>query len=257
MARERRKSNKWHGLELAIEGEGLSPKDVNVRQLAELLEATASVMEAIAAERGLEAPILRLVEVHDGSAAYELTSESEDAPDVLRAFYSAAKSRARASSQKVKSAMSRLHNASKQGSLRLVPRDSHGTAKAKAIHLAPPVHEKNIPLESGTEIQGRVIGVIISRGDTARVRFRSDNGRTDEFVAEPDVADAAARLFNKRAVASVSYYIGRGSYDAGAINKINSWDGSDIFDVLHDIEADGIAIDTAAWLRALEEGRAG
>src|SRR5690606_27072372 len=52
-------------LEVAIEGDGLSPSDVPVRQLVELLEATVSAIDAVAAERGLDPPELRLVSVHE------------------------------------------------------------------------------------------------------------------------------------------------------------------------------------------------
>src|SRR5437870_668593 len=70
-------------LTIAIAGEGITPKDVPLRQLAELLEATAAAFEAIAAEKHLDAPNISLLRVKKGSAAYALHCEDSHADRVL------------------------------------------------------------------------------------------------------------------------------------------------------------------------------
>src|SRR5438128_1115426 len=127
----KKKLSKWPGMEVAIAGEGLSPADINVRQLADLLQATASAVDAVAEAHGLEAPDLRLTDVHEGSAAYELTTPSPEGPKIIRAFYRAAKTRARKEPSKVKHALARLHHASKLGSIRIEPRDPKSEARTK------------------------------------------------------------------------------------------------------------------------------
>jgi hypothetical protein len=256
MAKDPKKPPKWPGLELAIVGEGLSPSDINVRHLAELLQAAASAVEAVAEEKGVEAPELRLIEVKEGSAAYDLTSPSPEATNVIRDLYDAAKTRGRQSSSKVCNAISRLHDASKLGSLRLLPHDLHGVSRVKAIHLAPPVEQSNVELDAGTETQGRVVGVIAGRGDSTTVRLRLDRGGTENFDATPEIGELAARLFNRRVTACVTYRLSHDTEIAGSIERVLPWDDADLFDVLRDVreeaEAEGIEIDVAAWLDELD-----
>jgi hypothetical protein len=258
MAETPKKSIPWGGLELAIEGEGLSPSDVSVRQLAELLQAAASAADAIAEEQGIEPVDLRLVNVRKGSAAYDLTSPSPDAGQVLRELYHAAKTRAKKSTPKVRHAMQRLHGASKLGSLRMVPQDSGGKPmrSAKAIHLAPPIEEASHSIDAGAEIQGRVVGVFVGRGNSTTVRIRHDRGGTDDFSAEPDVAETAARLFNRRANARVTYSIDHDTKTAGTIERVSLWEDEDLLEVVNaarqDIESDGDVIDVEKWLEELD-----
>src|SRR5262249_54246503 len=87
MAQKQKKPKVVPQLEVAIEGAGLSPADVSVRDLAVLLQATASAIEAIAEEQGVEPPTVRLVAVRSGSAAYDLAIPSPDAPAIIRDFY--------------------------------------------------------------------------------------------------------------------------------------------------------------------------
>jgi len=258
MAETPKKSSPWGGLELAIEGEGLSPSDISVRQLAELLQAAASAADAIAEEQGIEPVDLRLINVRKGSAAYDLTSPSPDAGRVLRELYNAAKTRAKKSTPKVRHAMARLHGASKTGSLRMVPQDSSGKPmpSAKAIHLAPPVEEASHAIDVGTEVQGRIVGVFVGRGTSTTVRIRYDRGGTDDFSAEQDVVEAAARLFNRRATARVTYNLDHDEKTAGMIERVSLWEDDDLLDVVRaarqDIESDGESIDVEKWLEELD-----
>lgn len=48
-------------MELAIEAPGISPKDVPIRHLVELLEAASAALYAVARESGVEPPVMRLV----------------------------------------------------------------------------------------------------------------------------------------------------------------------------------------------------
>ena len=68
-ASQTRPASQWPGFEIAIEGEGLTPSELPVRTLIELLEAATKIVEEVAAERGLRLPPPRLVEVRVGSAA--------------------------------------------------------------------------------------------------------------------------------------------------------------------------------------------
>jgi len=248
---------KWCKLEVAIEGDGLSPRDVNVRHLAELLQATAAAVDAVALEEGVDPPELRLVEIRTGSAAYDLLSQHPDAPRVFRGFYNAAKTRGKKNGAPVRHALARMHHSSRIGSIRIVPRDAKGAPRAKPVHLAPPLEEVAATFEAATEVHGRVTGVILGRGEKTVVRLRIDGGGTDDFVADASVAESAARLFGRNVTATVTYEIGADSEVAGHIECVTEWDGADLFDALRDARDEladsGVEIDVGAWLDELDE----
>lgn len=248
---------KWSRLEVAIEGDGLSPRDVTVRHLAELLQATASAVEAVAHEQGVEPPDLRLIEIRTGSAAYDLMSKHPDASNVFREFYHAAKTRGKKYGNPVKHALSRMHHASKIGSIRIVPRDAKGVQRAKPIHLAPPLEEVIAPFDATTEVHGRVAGVILGRGETTHVRLRLDGGTSEDFDADTDVAESAAKLFGRYVVARITYNMGPSSALSARMDRVLAWDNADFIDVARDIREDlassDIEIDAGAWLAELNE----
>jgi len=248
---------KWCRLEVAIEGDGLSPRDVNVRHLAELLQATAAAVEAVAQEEGVDPPELRLVEMRTGLAAYDLLSKHPDASRVFRGLYQAAKTRGKKNGAPVRHALSRMHHASRIGSIRIVPQDAKGIPRAKPIHLAPPLEGVTATFEAATEIHGRVVGVLIGRGERTNVRIRLDGGGTDDFEADAGVADSAARLFGRNVAATVTYEIGEDSKIAGRIENVTEWDNADLLDVLRDAREEladsGIEVDAGAWLDALDK----
>lgn len=80
-------------LAIAVEGEGLAPKDIPLRYLTELLEAAAATFEALAAEKQIDPPRMSLAKVTSGSARYEFVSEDRQAARVAGAFWTAVKHR--------------------------------------------------------------------------------------------------------------------------------------------------------------------
>lgn len=248
-------------LEIAIEGDGLSPADVSVRQLSDLLQATASVLEAIAEEQGLPAPTLRLVAVKEGSAAYDLMSPDGDSSSLFNEFRKTAKERAQNSSPKIRQSFIRLHSttAARLGSLRIAVCDASGKQRGKPVHLAPPIEPKAAleAIENLTEIYARVVGVAIRRGDRAMVSLRGDDGPTEDFEADFDIAQTAAQYFNKTVVASVSYVMGADRNQAGRLENVVAWEAVDTLDAIRsareELQKDGVEINVAEWLAELDE----
>lgn len=121
-SRKPRKPSKPARLTIAIGGEGVSLRDVSLRQLAELLEATAATFEAVALEKQLPVPNVALTKVKAGSAAYELVSEDQGAERVYKSVLQVVRDRGKDSSPRTRRGMSRmLQAAGKTGPLRFEP----------------------------------------------------------------------------------------------------------------------------------------
>src|SRR5687767_3200452 len=103
------KTTKTTKFTIAIAGEGITPKDVPLRQLAELLEATAATFEAIAAEKKIEPPKLSLSQVKMGSAAYDVVSEDRYAGRAVSSFVTTVRRRGKGASPRTRNSLSRLH----------------------------------------------------------------------------------------------------------------------------------------------------
>ena len=221
-------------LEVAIEGEGLSPHDIPIRQLVELLEGAASALEALAIERGIDVPKPRLVEVRNGSAAYELEVPSPQAEWLIGELYEAAKTRGRNARPELRHALNRLHGAGRGvGSVRL----SGATARRKLapIRLAPLVAVEPYSIIEGTVVEARVSGVIA--GQMMKVHLRMREGGTVAFVSEPSIAEHAARLFNRPVRAHVTFTSDVDGRRALGIDELEPWPEGDAMEVIDTVRS--------------------
>jgi hypothetical protein len=251
---------KWPGLELAIEGTNLSPADVPVRQLVELLEAATAALDAIAEERGGKIPQLRLLEVRNGSAAYELRVPDGVAAPIFEELAQHIKMRGAQSSPQIRRALDRLHRAGKTGSVRVRVYDAKGKARGKPLHVAPPVEIVEAPFETASEVFGRIVAVSAGRGDKLSVRLRLDDGGTSEFTADRDVAAVAGRLFLRTVRADVDYEVTSDGETANQITAIEPFEAvadHEILDAFERTRAEladaGIKIRASDWLKELDE----
>ena len=137
---------------IAIEGEGLGPKDLPLRHLVELLEATAATFDALAAEKQVDAPTLSLAKIASGSVRLELVSEDQHAPRLVRDFWTAVKTGGKGASPRIRRQLVRLHCAAARtgAALRIDPTD--GKRGAKPIYLAAPVEEEPSKIEQATVV---------------------------------------------------------------------------------------------------------
>lgn len=252
--------DQWPGFEIAIEGEGLSPSELPVRTLIELLEAAAKIVEEVAADRGLKLPPPRLVEVREGSAAYDLRIPDKSAFTVVNEIQRQIKSRAQEASPPVRLAVKRLHDAGgRVGSVRFTPYTRQHTM-AKPLYVAPPPEEVSAPFDATEELQGRVVGVMA--GARLSVKLRLDDGRVKDFRAEDEeVARRAARLFLKTVRVQYEHEISDDHEATGRLTAIHECEAADD-DFLTEIETLRIELEKTTspmsasdWLAELERDR--
>lgn len=260
MTEQKQHTAAWPGLEVAIEGTNLSPSDVPVRQLIELLEAAAAALDTIAEERGAQLPPLRLLAVRNGSAAYELRLPDAGAAPIVDELAHHIETRGVESSPGVRRAIERLHRAGKTGSVRLRVYDAKGKPRAKTLHVAPPLEVHQTPFEATTEVYGRVVGVSAGRGDKLSVRLRLDDGGTSEFTADQDLAGLAARLFLRTIRAEVDYEVtsdGESPAQLTLIEPIQRIADDEVVDAFERIRSElaemGPKIRASDWLKELDE----
>jgi len=244
-------------MEIAIEAQGISPKDVPVRQLVELLEAAVSVLDALARERGIEAPAMRLVGVHEGSAAYELYADTPNAERVVQEFFNATKKRGAGSGPSVRRALARLHLATKVGQIRITSHleTREGTVPSPPIYIEPPIVIDELQSEMAAEYYGRVVGLAV-KNEQAFVRLRMDDGGTQEYRVRPGLEGRLSPFFNKTVRVYVVHTLYGDDVADGVIESIEEWTNEAFLDVMHEVRDDlsrqGVAIDVETWLRELD-----
>lgn len=219
----------WPGMEFAIEGAGLTPADIPARRLAALLEAAAALFERVAQERGVRVELPRLVEVRTGSAAYALRSPDVEAEAVFGELEVHVEQRGRSASPHLRSAIDRLHKASKGiGSIRLARFEGAVRAK-KVVHVAPPLSVEPATFEESRELFGVVVAVDAGQRKAASVKIRLDDGATRDFDAELPIAQRAAALFMRPARVLVTFTVTGGDDADGHIEDLDSWEGADAY----------------------------
>lgn len=214
-------------LEVAFDAEGVSPKDIDVRQLAKLLTATAELIEAVAVSRDLDVPSVRLTEVRDGSAAYRLSSEAPSAEPTVRHLYDVAKARAQDETEEVRQAYARVVSSGDGLPVRLAPRAK--TLPRRPILLAPLAPRTKTELVIADQVYGKLTGLQI-RGEHLRVTIKGD-GRAEDFVAGDDQA-TLVRMFGKNVRALVSRRHFAGSVGGRTLENAWPFDTSDQLGVL-------------------------
>lgn len=250
MARKKKDGNE-PSLTIAIVGDGVSPATIPARQLAALLEASSSMFEAIAKQDGFHTPTLMLTKVSKGSAAYSLTIQGVQAPQLARAFLRTAKSRGKDSSDEVRRNLTKMHAlGAKNGSgLRVDP------PKGKSVHIAPPISETTITLEEVTIVAARVVGVMLSARENMVVTLQYADGGRGEFIADQEMLDLAAGLMRKDVYATVTFNrSGNTEKSEGELEKLELRAGEvsiiKIMQTVRDeMDRDGIVFSSEQWLR--------
>ena len=94
------------------------------------------------------------------------------------------------------------------------------------------------------------------------VKLRLDDGGSQEFRADAEVAKQAARLFLKTIRADVDYEVNDGEESGGMIVALERWDSAEDSDIVAEFDAardkliaEGIALRASEWLRELEDDR--
>jgi len=229
MAKVRRDTSSWPGLEVAIEGAGLSPDDISARLLAGLLEAAVSLFERVAEERGRKVEPPRLVAVTTGSAAYALRSPDPEAGPVFDAIEEYVEARGVGASSTIRQGIDRLHKAGKGvGSIRLARYEGKMRA-TKVVHVAPPLQLEPAIFEEAQELFGVVVAVDAGQRKGASVKIRLDDGATQDFDADLGLAQRAARLFTRPVRVLVTYTVAGDSPSEGRIEELDSWESVEEF----------------------------
>ncbi len=252
------RSDKWPGFEIAIEGEGLSPEEVPIRQLVELLESAANAVQVLAEERGIKLQSPRLVAVRAGSAAYDLRIPDESAAPLVGELERQIQTRGKQGTQEMRRALDRMHKAGRMGSVRFTSL-KNGKPKPKPLYVSPPFEVAVAPYEAQSEIIGRVVGVA-QTASRLTVNIRLDDGHTESFAADQDVGRHAARLFLSPVRAEVVYNVERGEEEPSTVISLESTgelvdDGAlAAFDLARDeLVGEGINIRASDWLHELQE----
>jgi hypothetical protein len=241
---------------IAVAGDGITPKDVSLRHLAELLEATAAAFEAVSAEKGVAVPVLSLAKVKTGSAAYQFYSEDAQAEGVAKSLYTAARKRGRGSSPAVRRSISRMLHASKAGPLRIEPVNDN--PKEKPVLIAEPLPDEGTEIDEGTVVYGRIVGVRIDTHDRGKVSLRYDDGGQGEFNSPPELVGSCATLLGRNVSARVTFVRGNErDWDGDLEEVVERSNATDLLTALEDARREltekGIVIDASQWI--LDEDR--
>jgi hypothetical protein len=210
------KSPKPATLTLAVDGAGVAPKDISLRQLIELLEAAAYTFEAIADEKRLEPPKLSLSSIKSGSAEYHVYSEDRQASRVFNTFTAVVRRRGKGASPKTRHGLERLHNAGARAGAAI----RVGAKTRKPLLLAAPIPEEKTKIQESTVVFARVVGVNIDAREKVTVRLRYDDGGSHEFAADPDILGKAATLIGLPVEARVTFARGESTDSALSIESI-------------------------------------
>lgn len=255
---KRRASKKAQAFTIAVGGEGVSPRDLPLRRLTELLEATAATIEAVAAENQVETPRFSVAEVLEGSAEYRLISEDQQASLVHKSVLDAVKSRGRKRSLQTRNAMLRLYQiASKIGPLSFESKIAG--KKTEKVVLSVPVELDERFIEEATVVYGRVIGArIVGVGaEDGKVEIRFDDGGSGEFEAELEILAQAASLIGRHVACHVTYQSGSQRDMEDRLEDIEEHPRdvdlvAELTRVRDQIRDRGIVIDAEAWRREEE-----
>lgn len=255
----RRPHDAWPGLEVAIVGTGIAPKDIPLRQAVEILEAAAATLEVVIEERGAALAVPALTEVRKGSACYQLRTADVGLVGVLDELEKHVETRGQHASNDLRRALMRLHQAGRGvGAVRLSTFDATGERRKRRLFVAAPVTPEGLPFDEGDEIYGEVVGVTLGREYV--IRLRLDDGGTRDFFADAKVAKTAGALFNEHVRATTTYRAtAAGDRQDAAIEELEAWpDHGSPDDVLAHFDdvarrLRGRAIRASDWLRRREE----
>jgi hypothetical protein len=242
-------------LELAIEGEGIGPTDVNIRLLGQFLESAAKTLEAVARDHGLAVVLPALEAVRTGSAAYEMVSSEPSWSATIKHFRASVQDRGKSASPQVRIALSELHETgSKLGSVRVGA--SLKGKRLRALRLAVPLETVDDHDAFGTVLHGRLTGVNEFQGGHVYMQIElAEGGRERMRLATDALAQTSSALFRSK-VRVVASAIGneREGYKWVA-QEIEPWADTDFLTTLDavydDLARDGAYDDVGGWLEEL------
>ncbi len=253
----------WPGFEIAIAGEGLSPAELPVRVLVELLQAATKLVEEIADSRGVKLPQPSLTALRTGSAAYDLRIRDYSAGPIVEEARRQIKNRAKDASPPIRRAVRRLHDAgSTIGSVRF---SLYKKGKiAKALFVATPLDSVPVPFDVAVEMDGTVVGVMAATDRGAFVKLRLDDGALLELRMDPEdkaLPGKAASAFQRRVVAVAEYETTITTKDADAryrLLRLHPSDRTDeefmtVVDAAREAWRGGVKVRATDWLRELDE----
>ncbi len=251
-----RKPQKPTTITIAIVGDGITPKDVSIRQLANLLEATAATFEAIAADGNTDPPKLSLSRVKQGSAAYDLRADAPGAHRVMTSFVATARKRGKDSSPRTRSALGRLQKVAAHAgaALRIDPLEGQ---KTKPVILAAPIPEDDTQIEEGTVVHGRLVGLKLDARDKATITIRYDDGGHGDFAASAELMTEAAPLLGAHVLARVTFLRGEQDWE-GEIESIEERpEEQDFMSLIREarqkLQDRDVVVDARAWLTENDE----
>jgi len=243
-------------LEVSVTGKGLRPQDVNIRHLAEILSATATAIDAVAAERGV-APIQpSLRGIRKGSAVLILESGDNDVwPEVITQFYDAAATRGARFGAAVRTAFARLYRSAKIGALQVAAVGLADPKREEAIVMALPLEVAHSFSRFTTTVYGRVVGVnAFDARNVVRMALR-DGGRED-FEVTTEGAERAAKFYNRTVRATISAEWDGEKRHASQIDDMQAWEEIDflgaLLEIREELAREGVQVDAAAWLKELD-----
>jgi hypothetical protein len=243
-------------LEVSIAGSGITPLDVPIDQLAELLEATAELLSAVEAEIGSDRVLPSLHRVKKGSAKYVFVSKAEEWEPTLERTLSVIESRGANATPKVRSGLHRLYRSGRVGRIKVGGSDRQG-ARRKPLLMAEPVPEPPPAISHSNEVHGRAVGVnAYETGWSVRLQL-ADGGRRD-YSAEEGTAEAAARLFNRqvRATVRAKWSPSHGDH-ADALDEVEAWQDADLVEAMEkareEVAKTGVKVDVDKLLSDFDD----
>lgn len=221
-------------LEIAVDGEGISPADVSIKHLSELLSAIASLIESTPGGAAVSAQV-SLREIRVGSAALAMASEAPSWGGVATGVYGVIRTRGAHASPNQRRALGRLYRAGRIGSIRVGVRhlvDAPDEDFAP-IHMAAPLETEPTRTNYGTVLYGRVVGVNLYQGRSA-VKIEHLDGSREEFDVDMGLAERATRLFNRTVRAEVERAWDGDKGDGIAVRTLTPWSEIDFIEALDD-----------------------
>jgi hypothetical protein len=240
-------------------GDGdISPADISLRQLSEVLAAAAASLEGAAKESGNREPQLALTAIKHGSAKYEITARYESADEAFRAVASELQRSLETEPDDLPSALRkpflRLAAAAGDYPLQITFYDPSRSQRAKTLPIPPPSFYLRSYVEGTTVLYGRVYGVERLKSRYS-VLFKVDEGLKLEMDSDEATASKSAALFNKPAEARAVFISSAGAEPpTWQLEDILEWRPAEALDVFAEIGeslAESGGIDAEALIRRI------
>lgn len=180
----------------------MSPESVSLKELADVLQQTSAVVEAVAEGEGGSAPEVVLTEVRQGSAAYTMVSPDLTFEPMLERLFDAVTSRGHGFDRSVREAMKRLFKAtSRVGRASFAFEGVERLAEGATVDLTEPVVAP-VLTRYGTTIYGVLVAVAMRANGQDVVQLELEEGGRLQLDCSPEIADRAKVLFKRPVVAT-------------------------------------------------------